>query len=171
MREENMPSKKTAAVSGSRSKEVRRNRIRQLVNEVHIPTQMALTERLQAEGFSVTQATVSRDIRELRLIKIADGSGQFHYENRSQSEPLHSSEKFYTMFRGSVLAVDAARNLLVIKTQTGMAQAVCATMDSLHWDQIIGTIAGDDTIFAVTRSDEEAEELRQSLLIMFEDNP
>ena len=137
--------------------------IRKLVSENRISTQMELTERLQRAGFAVTQATVSRDIRELRLVKIADGNGRFHYENSAASEPIHASGKFFTMFQGAVIGVEAARNLIVIKTQTGMAQAVCATMDNLEWPQIVGTIAGDDTILVITHTEEEAENLQNAL--------
>ena len=155
-------SKQTAEIGG-KNKESRREMIRRLVSEERISTQMELTEKLQEAGFAVTQATVSRDIRELRLVKIADGNGRFHYENSAVSEPLHASGKFYTMFRGSVTGVDAAKNLIVIKTHSGMAQAVCATMDNLEWQQVVGTLAGDDTVLVITHTDEEAENLQNAL--------
>lgn len=147
-----------------RSKDARREMIRRLISGERISTQMELTSRLQEEGFPVTQATVSRDIRELRLVKISDGEGSFHYEMGKQEEPFHASGAFYNMFQSSVTSVDYAQNLVVIRTYTGMAQAVCATMDQMEWPGVVGTIAGDDTVLIVARSEEKAAELVKALL-------
>ena len=145
------------------SRDARRETIRRLVGSERIATQMELTRRLQAEGFPVTQATVSRDIRELRLVKIADGGGLFHYEMSKPAEQFHASGKFYTMFQSSVTGVDYANNLVVIHTYTGMAQAVCATMDGMEWPGVLGTVAGDDTVLVIAKTDQDAAELTDAL--------
>ena len=147
----------------SRDKEGRRERIRQLIAAEHISTQMELSRRLEEEGFQVTQATVSRDIRELQLVKKSDGNGSYHYENSEPIEKYHAPSKFYSMFQSAVTSVDYAMNLVVIRTYTGMAQAVCATMDSVEWPGVLGTIAGDDTVLVVTRTEAVAKELVDTL--------
>lgn len=149
---------KEGAREGSKSKDARRDRIRQLIAKEHISTQMELSKRLEEEGFQVTQATVSRDIRELRLIKTADGSGTYHYAVSKPSEKVPASGKFYTMFQSYVTNVDYAQNLVVIHTYTGMAQAVCATMDGVEWPGVLGTLAGDDTILVIARTEKLAKE-------------
>ena len=154
---------KTEKGESPRSKNARRDVILRLTSKERISTQMELTSRLREEGFRVTQATVSRDIRELGLVKISDGGGTFHYEPGKTEEPFHASGTFYHMFQSSVVNVDRARNLVVIHTYTGMAQAVCATMDQMEWPGVVGTLAGDDTVLVIARSDEKAEELIQAL--------
>ncbi len=147
----------------SKSRNARREMICKLVSSERVSTQMELTQKLQAAGFSVTQATVSRDIRELRLVKISDGGGTFHYEMSKPEDQFHASGKFYSMFQSAVTGVDFARNLVVIHTYTGMAQAVCATMDGMEWPGVLGTVAGDDTVLVICRTDEAAEELTTAL--------
>ena len=146
-----------------RDKESRRERIRQLIAQEHIATQMELSHRLEEEGFQVTQATVSRDIRELKLVKRSDGSGSYYYENSEPVEKYHAPSKFYAMFQSAVTQVDYAQNLVVIHTYTGMAQAVCATMDSVEWPGVLGTIAGDDTVLVITRTEATAKSLVDTL--------
>ncbi|MDD6213509.1 MAG: arginine repressor [Clostridiales bacterium] len=147
----------------NKSKNTRREVIRRLIANEHISTQVELSRRLEEEGFQVTQATVSRDIRELRLVKISDGNGSYHYELGKPVEKYHASSKFYSMFQSSVTGVDFAQNLVVIHTYTGMAQAVCATMDRVEWPGVLGTIAGDDTVLVITKTEETAKELVQTL--------
>ena len=146
-----------------KTKEARRDAIRRLTSAEQISTQMELTRRLQKEGFPVTQATVSRDIRELGLIKISDGDGTFHYEPVKTEEPPQASDTFYRMFRESVVKVERAVNQVVIRTHTGMAQAVCATMDKMEWPGVVGTLAGDDTILIIAGDEEKAEVLLRLL--------
>ncbi len=150
-------------IDNRKLKDKRRERIRELISKEHIATQMELSQRLMESGFQVTQATVSRDIRELRLVKISDGDGTYHYALGKASETVSSHEKFYPIFQSSILRVDRAQNIVVIHTETGMAQAVCATMDNMKYPGVLGTVAGDDTIFAVVQSEEQAEELADML--------
>ena len=147
-----------------RDKDSRRERIRQLITTERIATQMELSRRLEEEGFQVTQATVSRDIRELRLVKKSDGGGRYHYEVSEPAERYHASGKFYNLYTSSVTNVDYAQNLVVIHTYTGMAQAVCATMDEMEWPDVLGTIAGDDTVLVICRSEASAQELVATLM-------
>jgi Arginine repressor len=118
--------------------------------------------RLSQSGFSVTQATVSRDINSLRLIKIPDGSGGYKYAESGYSGPAGTS-KFITMFTENVTSVARGQNIVCVKCLTGMAQAVCASLDSLNRDNIIGTLAGEDTIFVLCKSEKDAEGLSDEL--------
>jgi len=144
-------------------KTTRRETILKLIAGEKIATQNDLLKRLEEEGFQVTQATVSRDIRELRLVKTADGDGDYRYQAGKPTEKYQATSKFYSLYRDSVIHIDYARNMVVIKSYTGMAQAVCATMDDLEWPGVVGTLAGDDTILVITRDDVCARELVQTL--------
>lgn len=141
----------------------RQEAILELIENENIGTQNELSKRLEDAGFAVTQATISRDIRELRLVKVADTHGNYHYEVGKPKEKYQASHKFYSIFMASVFKVDYANNLVVIRCYTGMAQAVCATMDSLEWPGVIGTVSGDDTILVITRDEENAHELVKTL--------
>lgn len=140
----------------------RHSKILELIQEDSIDTQEELLRRLRDEGFDVTQATVSRDIKELRLVKTLSDSGKYRYTT-GKKESSDISAKFYTLFSNSVLKLDFAGNIVVVKCINGMAQGVCAAMDSIHWDTIVGTLAGDDTIFIVVRSESNAISLVSEL--------
>ena len=129
----------------------RQTKILELIKENDIETQSELLEKLNAEGFSATQATVSRDIKELRLVKVPSSNGAYKYASENVSEDESQSHSY--LFSTAVTNIDYAHALVVIKTKVGMAQAVCAALDSTNRAGIIGTIAGDDTIFVATRSD------------------
>jgi transcriptional regulator of arginine metabolism len=141
----------------------RQELILELIEKENISTQNELSKRLEEAGFVVTQATISRDIRELRLIKVSDSDGSYHYEVGKPKEKYQATHKFYSIFMASVVKIDYANNLVVIHCYTGMAQAVCATMDSLEWPGVIGTVAGDDTILVITKDEETAYELVKTL--------
>lgn len=129
----------------------RHAKIVDLINKYDIETQEELAERLNAEGFGVTQATVSRDIRELKLTKIAVNGGRQKYAVMSpQSAAM--DEKYLRVLKDGFLSMDMAQNILVVKTVSGMAMAVAAALDSMHWPEIAGCIAGDDTIMCAIRS-------------------
>jgi transcriptional regulator of arginine metabolism len=138
-------------------KEERQAKILELICEEDVETQDDLIQKLELAGFHVTQATVSRDIRELKLVKGASPRGGYRYilpAKQSKSTPDFSSS-----LTTSIVHVDYARNIVVVKTFPGMANAVAACIDSMHLTEIIGSVAGDDTILAVVRTDEEAEML------------
>lgn len=143
-------------------KSKRQSKILEIIQNRKVETQEDLMRALQDCGFSVTQATVSRDIKELRLIKVQDGDGLSHYSVvKRDATPI--SSKFDTIFQDAVQSIDDACNLVVVKCHAGMAQAACAAMDSLHWPTIIGTLAGDDTFVCITKSPEHAAALVQEL--------
>lgn len=147
----------------------RHAKILELIGEQEIDTQDELLRWLHAEGYNVTQATISRDIRELRLIKSLSSSGKYRYST-GKSDTSDNSAKFYHLFSDSVLSVDYAVNLVVIRCMTGMAQAVCAALDSLYREGIVGTIAGDDTIFVATRSENNAITLASEFKKLVQDH-
>ena len=120
----------------------RHAKIVELINRYHIETQEELAEYLNREGFKVTQATVSRDIRDLKLTKAPTEDGRQKYAVHQTMETE----------REGYLSMDLAQNILVIKTVSGMAMAVCAAIDSMKWNEVVGSIAGDDTIMCAIRS-------------------
>ena len=134
-------------------KHSRQEKILQIINENTVETQEQLIEKLEEAGFNVTQATVSRDVRELKLTKISCGFGVYKYVVSSRDTHSHSA-KFLNMLKEMVTAVDHAGNLVVVKTYPGMAQAAAAALDSMEYPEIIGSIAGDDTVMLVIRSAE-----------------
>ena len=136
--------------------------ILRLISEYDIATQEELLEKLRENGFDATQATVSRDIKELRLVKQMNKNGGYSYvEGKSETEEYLS--KFNVIFSHSVISSDYAGNMVVIKCHTGMAQAACATFENMQWEGLVGTIAGDDTIFALCRTEDLAVELKESI--------
>ena len=126
----------------------RHRKIIELVNERVIETQEELAEQLKQSGYNVTQATVSRDIRELKLTKITDNSGKQRYG-------VVQNEKYIRILKDGFMSMDMAMNILVIKTVSGMAMAVAAALDAMQWSEIVGSIAGDDTIMCAVRSVDE----------------
>ncbi len=129
----------------------RHAKIIELVNRYSIETQEELAEYLEREGFKVTQATVSRDIRDLKLTKVPTDDGKQKYAVHQGAED-QMSDKFIRVLKEGFVSMDMAQNILVIKTVSGMAMAVCAAIDSMKWNEIVGSIAGDDTIMCAVRS-------------------
>ena len=140
----------------------RHAKILELIRERDIETQDELLSHLREAGFDVTQATVSRDIKELRLIKTLSGSGRYKYSTGSDGSADMSS-KFHSLFTDSALSVDYAMNMLVIKCMNGMAQAVCASRDAMYWKDFVGTLAGEDTILVVCRTEAAARKAMEEL--------
>jgi len=138
----------------------RHAKILDLIKEHDIDTQDELLRCLRENGFDVTQATVSRDIKELRLVKTLSSKGKYRYST-GRDNARSISSKFYSLFGDSVVSVEAAQNILVIKCLTGMAQAVCAAMDTLNFTGVVGTLAGEDTILVVCKNNEVAEERQE----------
>ena len=137
----------------------RHTKILELIHEYEIETQEELAQRLEEAGFKVTQATVSRDIRELCLTKVANKKGRSVY-SVLQGQNRNLSEKYSRVLRDAFVSMDTAQNILVIKTVPGMAMGVAAALDELKFSEIIGSIAGDDTVMSVIKTAD------QSLLVM-----
>lgn len=138
----------------------RHAKILELIKEFDIDTQEELLRYLRESGFDVTQATVSRDIKELRLVKALSRTGKYKYSTGGDTGNDMSS-RFHSLFSDSVLSVEAAQNMVVIKSMTGMAQAVCAALDAAHPQSFVGTLAGEDTIFIVCKDSESAFETQE----------
>ena len=136
----------------------RHAKILEIIHNNPVDTQEELLKWLRQSGFDVTQATVSRDIKELRLIKTLGPDGNYRYST-IQLENDSISSKFHSLFVDAVTGVDYAVNIVVVRCLTGMAQAVCAAMDSLHWNNILGTIAGDDTYICIMKDENQAIDL------------
>lgn len=140
----------------------RHTKIVELISKYDIETQEELADKLNQAGFNVTQATVSRDIRELKLTKVStDGNRQRYVVLQSQEGWM--SEKYIRVLQDGFLNMTKASNILVIKTVSGMAMAVAAAMDAMQFKEVLGCIAGDDTIFCATRSDEETLTLMEKM--------
>jgi transcriptional regulator of arginine metabolism len=146
-------------------KKKRHDKILEIIANNEIETQGELAQLLRSSGFKVTQATVSRDIREMGLVKVASSSGKQKYEAAQPSN--EEQNRFIRVLRDSVLSVDCAQNLLVIRTGSGMAMAAAAALDHLDFPEVVGSIAGDDTIMAAVRTGEDAvllmDKIRQML--------
>lgn len=143
-------------------KQKRHAAILELINNSEIVTQEDLASRLTELGFQVTQATVSRDIKELRLVKSLSSSGKYKYTT-GKEDAQDISTKFLSMFHDSVRMIEAAGNLVVIKTMTGMAQAVCAAIDSMQPRPFVGTLAGEDTILVICKTEAQALDMQDEL--------
>ena len=137
--------------------------ILELIQQYEITTQDELLAKLRENGFEVTQATVSRDIRELGIHKVRAENGKYHYVSMQSKQGSGMSGKFVTIFSESVRNIDFAQNIVVIKCFTGMANAACATFDAAEFADVVGTLSGDDTFLVVTRSEEGAREITDRL--------
>ena len=142
--------------------------IREIIKRHIVATQEELGQRLRQQGIQVTQATLSRDIKELLLLKIPLGEGRSRYAFPVESKEGFSRERMGRMFRDAVVDVDDSENLIVIKTLPGTANAVASTLDGAKWPEIIGTIAGDDTILAVVKPRDAVREIREKLKAMID---
>jgi len=136
----------------------RQEKVIEIINKYDVETQEQLASLLKEAGFDVTQATVSRDIRELRLTKIATDYGRQKYRVIEQDSEL-LQDKYIQVLRSGYVSMERAENILVLKTVSGMAMAVAAALDALKIPQILGCIAGDDTIFVAIRTHEDALEV------------
>lgn len=136
----------------------RHQKIKELVEQFEIETQEELADRLRGAGYAVTQATVSRDIRELKLSKIAMGDGRQKYTILIHSDH-YLSDKYIRVLKDGFVSMDMAQNILVIKTVSGMAMAVAAAIDAMKLKEIVGSIAGDDTIMMAVRTVEDTQEV------------
>ena len=149
-------------------KENRLEKILQIINENVIFTQDDLQEALENEGFHVTQSTISRDIKRLRLVKGHDSQGNYRYISAaSAGNGGRDISQYKEMFSKSVIGVEYALNDIVIKCYNGMASSVCVAVDAVFSGRMLGTIAGDDTIFIITKSEQDAKKLADELKSFF----
>ncbi len=135
----------------------RQDKILEIISRYDIDTQEELGERLRAAGFHVTQATISRDIRELKLTKVTGGDGGSHYAVRPE-DPAVLCDRYTRVLQEALVSIAVGQNVLVIKTMPGTAMGVAAALDALQWKEILGSIAGDDTVMCVAGTAREAEE-------------
>lgn len=139
-------------------KYTRQMKILELIQNYEIETQEELADYLKNSGIDVTQATVSRDIRELRLVKVLSNSGKYKYAAMGQNQE-GTTDRLIRIFKNSIISIDVAGQILVMKTLPGAAQVSASAIDALSVDGVIGTIAGDDTIFVAINSNEKLKEI------------
>lgn len=138
-------------------------RIREIISKRDIETQEELVDTLRAEGLPVTQATISRDIKELHLVKVPTSSGGYRYA--LPADPAYNPEqKLRRILIDSFISIDSAENLVVMKTLPGNAHAVAALVDAIEYEEIVGTIAGDDTILFICRTKDLAPEVMRRFM-------
>lgn len=148
-----------------KTKKDRLKAILKLIDEQAINRQEELLYHLKQNGFEVTQATVSRDIRELFLVKASTDNGYRYISGRvEQKNDLQNTGRFQTIFRESVIKVDYAGHTVVVKCYTGMANAACGVFDSLGWNNVVGTLSGDDTFFILARTERDAKVICNELI-------
>jgi len=148
-------------------KNSRHAKILEIIEEFEIGTQEALIDKLAEYGIKTTQTTISRDIRQLKLVKGPTGMGTYKYvapkQHNTNVTPIHNSA-----LTDSIVLIDSAQNIVVVKTLSGMANAIAICIESLNLSDIVGTVAGDDTVLIVTRDNGTAEELVEALTTIFE---
>lgn len=150
-------------------KRYRYNKIKEIVQSRSIETQEELANALMEEGIEVTQATVSRDIKELMLIKIPTGDGHYRYALSPEENMLLSRSRINRLFQDSITRVDFALNQVVLHTLPGSAQAVAFAIDHAKWSEIIGTLAGDDTILLIARSEADVQDVLKRISNLMKD--
>ena len=143
-------------------KQNRHQKIAELVSRYEIETQEELAEKLKEAGFTVTQATISRDIRQMNLSKLPTGNGRQKYVILKKENEL-LSDKYIRVLRDGFVSMDMAQNILVMRTVSGMAMAVAVALDAMDCNEIVGSIAGDDTIMCAVRTVEDTAALMQRL--------
>ncbi|NCC06894.1 MAG: arginine repressor [Clostridia bacterium] len=145
-------------------KNTRHAKILELIAKQSIERQEELLNYLRDSGYNVTQATVSRDIRELRLVKAATGDGHYRYvSSKNAGKSAHTPNRFETIFRESVLKADYAGHTVLVKCYTGMANAACEVFDAMVWNDVVGTLSGDDTFFVLMRTEQAAKVITEEI--------
>ncbi|RNC29241.1 MAG: Arginine repressor [Candidatus Dichloromethanomonas elyunquensis] len=135
----------------------RQKKIQELIANETVRTQEELAQKLLENGFPVTQATISRDIKEMGLVKVPGQGDEYRYAVRSELHPVSYQERLKRMCRESVVSYDDSENIIVVKTIPGNAQALASLLDSAGWREVIGTVAGDDTIFLLVKSKDKVK--------------
>lgn len=141
-------------------KMTRHAKIKEIIDKNKVETQEDLATALRAEGIEVTQATVSRDIKELMLVKVPDANGQYHYAYPKEHNMLLTPGRLERTFQDSIIGIRVSQCMVVIRTLPGTAQAVAYAVDYMKWEEVLGTIAGDDTVFVAL---EDAEGVKAFL--------
>ena len=144
----------------------RQSLIRHIIETQSISTQAELAQAIRKEGVKVTQATVCRDIKEMQLYKVIGKNGKYQYSIMTGEETQNSYSRFTRMFRDSVISINLANNMIVIRTLSGSAHVAGEVLDNLEWPEILGTIAGDNTILVICRSDQAGLEVLQRIRTM-----
>lgn len=147
-------------------KAIRHARIKDIIENTVVETQEELAESLRKQNIEVTQATVSRDIKELMLIKIPTGDGRYRYAYPLEKNIVFSKNRMARMFQDSVIGLNYSENIIVIKTLPGTANAVASTLDYAKWPEIIGTVAGDDNILVVIKPIEAVSQILRKLELL-----
>ena len=150
-------------------KRFRYTKIKEIVQSRPIETQEELAKALQEEGIEVTQAPVSRDIKELMLIKVPTSDGHYRYALSQEQNMLMSKNRMARLFQDSIVRVDSALNQIVIHTMPGSANMVAAAIDLAKWENVIGTIAGDDTILIITNSTESVPKITKVIVTLMKE--
>jgi transcriptional regulator of arginine metabolism len=138
-------------------------RILEIIHERVVETQDELAQHLGEQGIRVTQATVSRDIKELRLLKVPCGDGRYRYALPVDQPAGAQAERMRRIFRESVVSIDCSENLIIVRSMSGAAAAVGEAVDELHWPEVLGTVAGDNTVLVVARRRDGAGRLAERL--------
>ena len=146
----------------------RQNAILEIIAEKEIETQHQLLLALEERGIHSTQATLSRDIKDMGLVKQLGSRGVYHYVASGRAADEEERQKLKAIFRESVISFDVAQNLLVLKTLPGLAMAACSAIDANHISNLVGSIAGDDTAFLAMKDEEAAREMYRTLSALFE---
>ena len=145
----------------------RQSKILEIIERENVETQEQLQQRLQEQGVVCTQATISRDIKQMHLVKEPAGQGRYRYTVSSQRNRLNVADKLRNIFRESIVSVDFAQNIVVIKTMAGLANAAAAALDSMNIPYVVGSLAGDDTALLIMKDMESArgfcEEIHEML--------
>lgn len=139
-------------------KNVRQSEILKIVQTRDVETQEQLLEELRARGFSTTQATISRDIKELRLVKELTGTGGYRYAQSDRKSASTSDTRLRNIFKEGVVSVDVAQNIVVVRTMPGLASAACSALDAMDIDGMVGSLAGDDTGILIMRDNASAQQ-------------
>ena len=135
-------------------KMTRHAKLKEIIDKNKVETQEDLAAALRAEGIEVTQATVSRDIKELMLVKVPDANGQYHYAYPKEHNMLLTPGRLERTFQDSIIGIRVSQCMVVIRTLPGTAQAVAYAVDYMKWEEVLGTIAGDDTVFVAMENAE-----------------
>jgi transcriptional regulator of arginine metabolism len=151
-------------VAGTRGKEARQARIRELLEHESVATHEQLAAALQRLGIEASQPTLSKDLRELGVVRVPTAEGGFRYELPGSGATLRDRRVLERELRDFLTGIEQAQNLLVVRTASGHAQSVCEAIDRIGWEEAIGTIAGENTIFVATRGADEARSLCRRIL-------